>query len=130
MKYPAIIHKGEEEYGIFLPDFPGVVSGGRSVEECLGNLQDAVECVFEATGQKTLPEPSSLDAVINSAEARDGAVLLCDIDPSFLKCKARRVNISIPEYLLARIDKKAHVRGMTRSAYMVHAASSLQFEQA
>ena len=106
MKYPAVIHKGEEEYGIFLPDFPGVISGGRSVEECLRNVQDAVETVFDATGQKDFPEPSSLDDVVGSEGAQDGVVVLADIDPSFLNARAIRVNLSIPEYLLARIDKK------------------------
>lgn len=124
MKYPAVIHKGEEEYGIFLPDFPGVISGGRSVEECLRNVQDAVETVFDATGQKDFPEPSSLDDVVGSEGAQDGVVVLADIDPSFLNARAIRVNLSIPEYLLARIDKKAHQAGMTRSAYMVQAALS------
>lgn len=124
MKYPAILHKGEEEYGIFLPDFPGVVSGGKSVEECLRNVQDAVESVFAVTGQKELPEASPLDAVVGSEEARDGVVVLADVDPSFLSAKSIRVNLSIPEYLLARIDKKAHEHGMSRSAYMVQAALS------
>ena len=122
MKYPAVIHKGNDEYGIFLPDFPGVVSGGTTVEECLRNLQDAVETVYEVTGQKELPEPSRLDDVVDSEGAQGGIVLLADIDPAFLSSKAIRVNLSIPEYLLARIDKKAHEHGLSRSAYMVQAA--------
>ena len=122
MRYPAVIHKGEEEYGIFLPDFPGVVSGGATVEACLRNLQDAVETVYEVTGQKELPEPSRLDDVVGSEDAQGGVVVLADIDPAFLCSKAIRVNLSIPEYLLARIDKKAHEHGLSRSAYMVQAA--------
>ncbi len=122
MRYPAVIHKGEEEYGIFLPDFPGVVSGGTTVEECLRNLQDAVETVYEVTGRKDLPEPSRLDDVVGSEDTQGGVVVPADIDPAFLSGRAIRVNLSIPEYLLARIDKKAHEHGLSRSAYMVQAA--------
>ena len=122
MQYPAVIHKGESEYGIFLPDFPGVISGGKTVEECLRNVQDAVEAVYAATGQKDMPACSSLESVIASDDAKDGVVCLADIDPTFLNAKAVRINISIPEYLLKVIDTKAHALGMTRSAYMVENA--------
>ena len=125
MKYPAVIHTDNGvDYGVFLPDIPGVFSGGHSIEECLVNVQEAVELVCEARKMTELPAPSSLADVMASESAKDGWVMLADIDPSFLNAKTVRVNLSIPEYLLARIDKKAHEQGMSRSAYMVQAALS------
>lgn len=123
MKYPAVIHTDNGmDYGVFLPDIPGVFSGGHSIEECLVNVQEAVEMVCEAKKVTELPSPSPLAKVMASESARNGWVMLADIDPSFLNARAVRVNLSIPEYLLTRIDKKAHAHGMTRSAYMVQAA--------
>ncbi|WP_366517586.1 type II toxin-antitoxin system HicB family antitoxin [uncultured Mailhella sp.] len=69
-----------------------------------------------------LPPPSPLAKVMDSEAAQGGWVMPADIDPSFLNAKAVRVNLSIPEYLLVRIDKKAQANGMSRSAYMVQAA--------
>lgn len=94
-----------------------------AVEECLHNLQDAVETVYEVKGQKNLPEPSPLDEVVSPEDAKGDAMLLAEIDPSLLSSGAIRVNLSIPEYLLARIDKKTHEHGLSRSAYKVAALS-------
>jgi predicted RNase H-like HicB family nuclease len=42
MLYPVIIHKDEStDYGVIVPDFPGVFSGGNTLEEALANVQDA-----------------------------------------------------------------------------------------
>lgn len=123
MKYPAVIHTDNgQDFGIFLPDFPGVISGGTSIEECLASVQEAVELVYEATGQTELPAPTPVADVMASDEAAGGWVMVADIDPAFLNARAVRVNLSIPEYLLARIDKKAKAAGLNRSAYMVQAA--------
>ena len=124
MKYPVIIHVNEAgtEYGVIVPDFPGVFSGGSTIEECLENVQDAVECYYEDVDVKELPAPSPLKDVMHMECAEGGAIMLAEVDTSFLNKKTVRVNISIPEYLLGRIDKKAHAAGLSRSAYMVKAA--------
>ena len=124
MKYPVIIHTTEngKEFGLALPDIPGVISGGSSIEECPVNVQEAVEMVCEAKGLTELPPASHLKAVMESEDAADGWVMLADIDPAFLSNRATRISLSVPEYLVSRIDRKAHAAGMTRSAYMVRAA--------
>ena len=125
MKFPAVIHTNDDkDFGIFLPDIPGVFSSEASFEECLKNVQDAVELVCEAKGIKELPQPSSLADIMASESAKDGWVMPADIDTSFLNNKTIRISLSLPEYLVARIDKRAHQAGMTRSAYMVQSALS------
>jgi len=44
------------------------------------------------------------------------------VDPSKVEGKAKRVNITIPERLLDRIDVVAHAQGESRSGFLVHAA--------
>ena len=50
MKYPVIIHKGENsDYGVTFPDLPGCFSAGDTIEESLANaqkLQNAILKVF------------------------------------------------------------------------------------
>lgn len=124
MKYPVIIHVNSDgsEYGAIVPDFPGVFSGGTTIEECLINIQESIELFYEDIELKELPDPTNLRDVLLLEEAKDAAVMLAEIDTSFLNKKSIRVNISIPEYLISRIDKKAHACGLSRSAYMVKAA--------
>jgi predicted RNase H-like HicB family nuclease len=47
MLYPVIIHKDQgSDYGVIVPDFPGVFSGGESLEEALKNVQEAIETFY------------------------------------------------------------------------------------
>ena len=85
MRFPVVIHTDNHvDFGIFLPDIPGVFSGGHSIEECLANVQEAVEMVCEAKGLKELPEPCPLAEVMASEAAKDGWVMMADIDTGFL----------------------------------------------
>jgi predicted RNase H-like HicB family nuclease len=44
MKYPVLIHKEDEtEYGVTIPDIPGCFTLGKSVDDAIRNVQDAVE---------------------------------------------------------------------------------------
>jgi len=44
--------------------------------------------------------------------------MLVDVDLSRLSTRAVRLNISLPEYLVGRIDQAAASRRMSRSAYL------------
>ena len=47
---------------------------------------------------------------------------MVDIDFSFLAKKHKRINITIPEDILRKIDAVVKQRGMSRSAFLVQAA--------
>ena len=123
MLFPAVIHSDDGvHYGIFLPDIPGAVSGGHSPEECLGNIQEAVEMVCAAKGLTSLPAPSRLADVMASEAAADGWVMPAPIDTAFLDDTTVRIHLSLPEDLVARIDARARAAGLSRSAYLTRAA--------
>ena len=110
MRYPVIVHKdGGSDYGVTVPDFPGVFSGGETLDEALANVQDAIETFYEGEEVERLPDPSPLESVLASEDAEGEAV---------------PVNITVPLYLRNRIDKAAKARGMTRSAFLVRAAQA------
>ena len=91
------------------------------MEELEANVQEAIELYME--GEETAPPvPSALEDVLNSEDAKDGAVLLVDVDMSFLEKKAVPVNITMPVYARNTIDRAAKARGMSRSAFIVESA--------
>jgi predicted RNase H-like HicB family nuclease len=61
MRYAIVIEKGEGNYSAYVPDLPGCVATGDTIEEIEREIQDAIEFHLEgmrADGQPS-PEPSS-----------------------------------------------------------------------
>jgi predicted RNase H-like HicB family nuclease len=61
MRYAIVIEKGEGNYGAYVPDLPGCVATGTTVEETEREIQEAIE--FHLEGMRAdglpIPEPSS-----------------------------------------------------------------------
>lgn len=91
MRYPVIVHKdGGSDYGVTVPDFPGVFSGGETLDEALANVQDAIETFYEGEEVERLPDPSPLESVLASEDAEGGAVVLVDVNFDFLERRPSR----------------------------------------
>ncbi|PPS43529.1 type II toxin-antitoxin system HicB family antitoxin [Chroococcidiopsis sp. TS-821] len=62
MKYAIVIEKAESNYGAYVPDLPGCVATGQTVEETLEQIQEAI--AFHLEGMllhgEVIPEPTSL----------------------------------------------------------------------
>ena len=126
MKYPVLIHKEDEsDYGVTIPDIPGCFTSGSTIDDAMVNVQQAVELYFE--GEDIIPpEPSEIAKLIASETfyIDNGFWVLVNIDFSFLSSKTVRVNITVPEYKLAMIDRKAKDRNLSRSALLIAGAES------
>ena len=61
MRYAIVIEKGKDNYGAYVPDLPGCVATGDTVEETERSIQEAIE--FHLEGMRAdglpIPEPSS-----------------------------------------------------------------------
>jgi len=61
MRYAIVIEKGEGNYGAYVPDLPGCVATGDTIEEVEREIQEAIE--FHLQGMREdglpIPEPSS-----------------------------------------------------------------------
>lgn len=61
MRYAIVIEKGENNYAAYVPDLPGCVATGRTIEETEQQIREAVE--FHLRGMREdglpIPEPSS-----------------------------------------------------------------------
>jgi len=61
MRYAVVIEKGEQNYSAYVPDLPGCVSVGETIEEVKREIRNAIEFHLEgirADGQNP-PLPSS-----------------------------------------------------------------------
>lgn len=125
MRFPMIVYKSEgSAYGGLLPDFPGCFPMGETIDALTADVQDAVETWMEGEDQAIFPVPSSLETVQASKDAQGRVLVLVDINTAFLESVAERVNITVPRYALAAIDKMAKAQGLSRSAYIVRSALS------
>jgi predicted RNase H-like HicB family nuclease len=123
LHYVALIHKDpDSDYGVSVPDFPGLATAGRTLDEARNMAEEAL--AFHVEGMiedgEAVPEPSSIEAVMGDPAARDGVVTLISLKPAVKR--AVRVNVTLPEDVLAEIDRYAENRGLTRSGFLAHAA--------
>jgi len=122
-QYIALIHKDPgSDYGVSFPDLPGCVSAGVDLDDARRMAEEALaqHLAGMAEDEEPIPEPSSLEAVMADRENRDAVAILVNAPPA--TGKAVRVNMTIPEDELQRIDKFAAAHGMTRSGFLLYAA--------
>lgn len=122
-QYIALIHKEDgSDYGVSFPDFPGCVTAGVSLDESRAMAHEALALHIEGMTEdgETIPEPSSLETIMADRENRDGVAIL--VDAPALVAKSVRINVSLPEDILARIDSFAAKSGYSRSSFLARAA--------
>jgi len=123
--YPAILAAAPDgSVGIVFPDFPGCVSGGETAQEAAANGIEALALHVEgmlADGE-VIPAPSALGLVPDwLAEDAETVIGHCLV-PVELASKAVRLNITMDEALVHRLDMAAAAEGFTRSGYLAQAA--------
>jgi predicted RNase H-like HicB family nuclease len=122
-QYIALIHKDpDSDYGVSFPDLPGCVTAGVDLDDARRMAEEALALHLAGMteDEEPIPEPSSLEAVMADRENRDAVAILVKAPPA--TAKAVRVNMTIPEDELERIDKFAAEQGYTRSGFLLHAA--------
>lgn len=100
---------------------PGVHSAADKLEDLPAALQEAVELMYE--GEALMPpRPNLVDKYPRQREFKSGFWMLVDIDLLKINTRAVRLNISLPENLVGKIDAAAASRRMSRSAFLALAA--------
>ena len=133
MRYPIVIHKDEGSgYGVIVPDLPGCFSAGESLKEVMESAREAVECHLEGLlmDGEAIPPKASLEDHRVSGDFEEGIWALVDVDISKLSSRAKRINITVPERVLAIVDEAAAREGETRSGLLARAALSYVAQQA
>ena len=115
--YPAIIERADNGFSVFFPDLPGCVSAGVTMQEAALGAEKALSGHLAIMAQygDPIPEPSSIDAIARDPDVDEAARVLVRGDRPG---RAVRVQVSIDEGLLARIDRVAS----NRSGFLADAA--------
>lgn len=122
MLYPVYVHKDPDSaYGLTFPDFPGCFSAADEMKDLPRMAQEAVEVHFDGEDMP-ISGPSVPEDWQNDERFQEGYWMLVDIDLSKISTRAVRVNISLPESLVAKIDDAAKARHLSRSAFLAMAA--------
>jgi predicted RNase H-like HicB family nuclease/uncharacterized protein (DUF1778 family) len=122
----ALIHKdADSDYGVSFPDLPGVVTAGVDLDDARGMAEEALALHLEGMedDHDSVPEPSSLEAIMQDRENRDGVAIL--VKAPAKAAKAVRINVTVAEDELEAIDRYAAEHGYSRSGFLVHAAKKL-----
>jgi predicted RNase H-like HicB family nuclease len=129
-QYIGLIHKeAASDYGVSFPDFPGVVTAGKDLDDARAMAEEALALHVEgmvADGE-AVPEPSSLEEVMADPENQDGVAILVGVKTE--PHRTVRVNVTLPADVLELIDKFAERRGYTRSGFLTQAAKRVIEEE-
>jgi len=123
--YVAIVDRqpGEANWSIVFPGFPGVTSVAERLADVMRQAKDALATAvedMEADGE-ALPPAVEDDVLPDYDRSRfhDPRTLLVPVE---VAGRAVRVNISLDEGLLGRIDEIAKRAGLSRSALLAKGA--------
>jgi len=126
--YLAVVQKGPRSgFAVSFPDFPSCTTAGRTIEDTKKKAHDVLGRHIRALLEKgdKIPSPSKLEDIISVPGYSDAATIFV-VTAAEAKPRVRsiRINITVPEDVLGKIDIVAQKRGMSRSAFLVHAAQN------
>lgn len=126
MQLPIAIHKDDGSvFGVTVPDIPGCHSWGDTVEEAITNAREAIYSHLETLlelGEKSDINASEIINLVSNADYSGAVWALVDVDLSKLDPTPERVNISLPRFVLNRIDSYTKLHHETRSGFIARAA--------
>jgi predicted RNase H-like HicB family nuclease len=115
-KYIAVINKENgKQYGVIFPDFLGCVTVGKNLEEAKEMAQEALQFHVDGMLQdgEDLPKTKTLDEIKKKYKKAEIFLVVA----VKIKTKATRINISIDEKLLRKLDKFLLNSNETRSSF-------------
>ncbi len=111
--YPVVIDKEGDTYGATAPDFPGCVSSGKSAEEALAGITEALagHVALMVEDRDPIPDPTPIEAVEDDPDV----VEICRaLVPVLLPGKVGRYNVTLDEDLVHEIDATVGKGGRSR----------------
>ena len=82
MRYLVVIEKGEKNYSAYSPDVSGCVATGKTVEETIKNMKDALEFHFDGMIEdgENIPTPKGLYFYLKQTDEIFGDDILTHVD--------------------------------------------------
>ena len=129
MDIPVVIFKDEGSvYGVNVPNIKGVHSWGNTVEDALKNVREAITSHIETLlelGEQVDIAQTKIEVLQENPEHKGGIWALVELDLDKLDSKPERINISLPRFILNKIDRYANARHESRSGLISRATLQL-----
>jgi predicted RNase H-like HicB family nuclease len=128
MKYPIAIEFENKDtaYGVIFPDVPGCFSAGDSLDEAIDNAKDALEGHLEYCLEEgdSVPEAGTLEEHRKNPEYEGLTWAVIDVDITPYLGKSQKINVTLPELLIKKIDFQvtSHSKYKSRSDFLAQAA--------
>lgn len=123
--YYAVVKNSSEGFQVNFPDFPESIFTTPDLSQLHQNAEKHLERhaqQLNATG-KILPLPSSLNDILNKTNEQNAMPVPIRLNEGTLG--AKRINITLQQSLLERIDQVAHTQGLSRSGFIAIATRKL-----
>ncbi|ADU68735.1 type II toxin-antitoxin system HicB family antitoxin [Pantoea sp. At-9b] len=127
MKFAVYLHKADSGgYSGFVPDIIGCIFAGDTIDNAIVDATEAIDAHLESLADrgKTLPEAKDISAHLDDEDCQNGIWAYVDIDVSKYDGKAVKLNITLPQNLLVRIDTfvETHKEFNSRSGFLADLA--------
>ncbi|MGK3128700.1 type II toxin-antitoxin system HicB family antitoxin [Pantoea sp. C8B4] len=127
MRFPVYLHRIEDNsWSGFVPDVEGCFFAGKSVDDALRDALNAIDSHVEslADAGKTIPKAAAIETHIHDEECQGGYWAFVEIDLSRYEGKAIKLNITLPQNLLSKIDSyvESHREYGSRSGFLAELA--------
>ena len=132
--YLGVAERAEGNWSISFPAFPGTVTAGQTLAELYTHAKDALASVVEAMQEDGQALPDSLEASPDDAapafKALDYAnphIMVIPVDVGGI---VKRINVTMDEGLVARVDSFADRVKSSRSAVLARGARMVLAQEA
>ncbi|WP_035604533.1 type II toxin-antitoxin system HicB family antitoxin [Edwardsiella tarda] len=127
MRYPIYLHQAEDgSFSGFVPDVVGCYFAGDTIDDAIADAQNALNTYFEYTTEAgEYPQQAKTVADhMNDEDCTGGSWAYVDIDLTKYDGKAVKINITLPQFLLARVDEyvSSHREYVSRSGFLAELA--------
>lgn len=127
MRFVLALHTEDgERYGVTVPDLPGCFSAGNTLDEAIELACEAIDfhCEGLVCDDQPIPPPRPIAEHKTDPLLSDVVWAVVDVDVERHLAKPVRLNVSLPEGLLRRIDRYTTAHHLTRSGFLAKAAAA------
>lgn len=123
-QYPAVLAGiGSDQIDVAFPDFPGCVTVADSVSQAFERGAEALGFHIQGMLEDGDPLPienddESLLEMVREYEAEGHRVVVGAVSVEIPDSRSRRINVTLPEFVVQAADRWAQAHGESRSALL------------
>ena len=117
---------GTDQIDVAFPDFPGCVTVAKTLDEARSRAAEALSFHIQSMVDDGDPIPAGGDEdalleMVKDYEDEGHRVVIASVGVEIPAGKAKRVNVTLPEYVLDAVDRWAKSHGQSRSGLLANA---------